>query len=56
MARYLYFFRLLRRFYYRFRRLIRRIKNDFLDVLTVLAFGAVLLGIWYICFFLKFQS
>ena len=56
MARYLYFFRLLRRFFYRFRRLIRRIKYDFFDVLTVLVFGAVLLGIWYVCFLLKFQT
>ena len=55
MSRYLYFFRLLRRFYYRFRRFLRRIKNDFFDLLTVLAVGAILLGIWYICFYLRFQ-
>lgn len=56
MARYLYFFRLLRRLFYCFRRSLRRIKNDVIDTLTVLSFGAILLGIWYVCFFLRFQA
>ena len=50
MADLLLFYRSFRRFFYRYRRFWRKLYYDVTEVLTILSFALILLGIWYVAF------
>ena len=50
MTGLLLLYRSFRSFFYRYRRFWRKLYYDVTEVLTVLAFASILLGIWYIAF------
>ena len=50
MTHLLLYYRSFRRFFYRYRRFWRKLYYDVTEVLTILSFALILLGIWYVAF------